>query len=191
MNNLETMNIDETTYNDIQILIVDDDPDIRNLLHDFIEMVGYKTSLVYSAEEALDLLKKESFSVVITDIKLPGRDGLELTGLIKKDYDTDIIVMTGYSNEYSYEDAVGKGASDIIFKPIHFKELILRLKRVLKERHLTKERYKMMEKLEKLAITDGLTELFNSRHFYSQLEVEVDRSNRYKPPLSLLLLDID
>lgn len=49
----------------------------------------------------------------------------------------------------------------------------------------------MMEKLQKLAITDGLTKLHNSRSFYSQLEVEVDRYNRYKHPLSLLLLDID
>jgi diguanylate cyclase (GGDEF)-like protein len=49
----------------------------------------------------------------------------------------------------------------------------------------------LIEKLKKLAITDGLTNLFNSRHFYNQLEVEIDRSNRYKPPLSLLLLDID
>jgi diguanylate cyclase (GGDEF)-like protein len=49
----------------------------------------------------------------------------------------------------------------------------------------------MMEKLQKLAITDGLTKLHNSRSFYSQIEVEVDRFNRYKHPLSLLLLDID
>lgn len=185
------MNIDKEINNDIHILIVDDNSKIRILLHDFIEMVGYKVSLVASAEEALDILKTESFPVVITDIKLPGIDGLELTSIIKQAHNADIIVMTGYSEEYSYEDAVGKGASDIIFKPIRFKELILRLKRVLRERHLALDRYKMMEKLEKLAITDGLTKLFNSRHFYSQLEVEVDRSNRYKPPLSLLLLDID
>lgn len=49
----------------------------------------------------------------------------------------------------------------------------------------------MMEKLQKLAITDGLTKLYNSRSFYSQLELEVDRFNRYQHPLSLLLLDID
>jgi diguanylate cyclase (GGDEF)-like protein len=48
-----------------------------------------------------------------------------------------------------------------------------------------------MEKLQKLAITDGLTKLYNSRSFYSQLELEVDRFNRYRHPLSLLLLDID
>jgi diguanylate cyclase (GGDEF)-like protein len=49
----------------------------------------------------------------------------------------------------------------------------------------------ILEKLEKLAITDGLTKLYNLRHFYNQLEVEVDRSNRYGHSLGLLLLDID
>jgi diguanylate cyclase (GGDEF)-like protein len=49
----------------------------------------------------------------------------------------------------------------------------------------------MMEKLQKLAITDGLTRLYNSRSFYSQLEMEIDRFNRYQHPLTLLLLDID
>ena len=185
------MSKDQTIDNDIHILIVDDDYDVRNLLHKYVKMAGYNTSLVSSAEEALDLLKTKNFSVVLTDIVLPGKNGLELTDLIKKNYDTDVIVITGSGKKYSYEDAVSKGANDIIFKPIRFKELILRLKKILKERHLTQERYSLIEKLKKLAITDGLTDLFNSRHFYSQLEVEIDRSNRYKPPLSLLLLDID
>ena len=99
--------------------------------------------------------------------------------------------MTGYSDDYSYEEAINIGASDFVIKPVRLEELLLRLKRVLKERKLTEERIRMMEKLQKLAITDGLTKLYNSRSFYSQLELEVDRFNRYKHPLALLLLDID
>jgi len=122
---------------------------------------------------------------------LPGQSGLELTDLIKEKCDIDVIVMTGYKGNYSYEDAINKGASDFIFKPVRFEEVLLRLKRVLRERQLTKERVQILEKLEKLAITDGLTKLYNLRHFYNQLEVEVDRSNRYGHSLGLLLLDID
>jgi diguanylate cyclase (GGDEF)-like protein len=99
--------------------------------------------------------------------------------------------MTGYSDDYSYEEAINIGASDFVIKPVRLEELLLRLKRVLKERELTKERVRMMEKLQKLAVTDGLTKLYNSRSFYSQLETEVDRFNRYKHPLALLLLDLD
>ncbi len=173
------------------ILIVDDDSAIRESMQEFIEMVGYKASVASSAEEAIELLQTSIFHVVITDIMLPGIDGLELTDLVRNDYQADVIVMTGYSGDYSYEEAVSKGASDFVFKPVRFEELLLRLKRVLKERHLTKERFRMLERLQKLAITDGLTKLYNSRYFYNQLDLEVDRCNRYKHPLGLLLCDID
>ena len=122
---------------------------------------------------------------------LPVMGGLELTKLIKKASTSDVIVMTGYSDNYSYEEAINIGASDFVIKPVRLGELMLRLKRVLKERELTNERIRMMEKLQELAITDGLTKLYNSRSFYAQLELEIDRSNRYQHPLTLLLLDID
>ncbi len=176
---------------DNKILIVDDDTAVRDSMREFIEISGYHTFSAASAEDALEILRTNSIQVVITDIMLGGMDGLELTDKIIKDYAADVIVMTGYSGDYSYEEAINKGASDLVFKPVRFEELLLRLKRVLKERHLTLERDHMLEKMQKLAITDGLTKLYNSRHFYNQLKIEVDRSNRYQHPLALLLLDID
>jgi diguanylate cyclase (GGDEF)-like protein len=176
---------------DIRILVVDDDVDVRRTMNEYIKTAGYLCSAASCAEEAIELLGKDDFQVVITDIILPGMGGLELTKLIKKKNDCDVIVMTGYSDDYSYEEAINIGASDFVIKPVRLEELLLRLKRVLKERKLTKERIRMMEKLQKLAITDGLTKLYNSRSFYSQLELEVDRFNRYRHPLALLLLDID
>jgi diguanylate cyclase (GGDEF)-like protein len=173
------------------ILIVDDDSAIRDSMDEFVELSGYRSSTASSAENALEALEKETADVVITDIMLPGMDGLELTDRIKKKYDIDVIVMTGYSGDYSYEEAISKGASDFVFKPVRFEELLLRLRRVLKERRLTQERVHMLEKLKRLSITDGLTQLYNSRYFYNQLTAEIDRTSRYQRPLSLLLLDID
>ena len=173
------------------ILIVDDDAAIRDSMLEFITRSGYNAQTVSSAEEAIELLKSTRMDLVITDIMLPGKNGLQLTDLIKQNYDIEIIVMTGYSENYSYEEAINKGASDLVFKPFRFEELMLRLKRVLKERRLTKDRNRILSKLENLAITDGLTKLYNLRHFYNQLEIEIDRSNRYGHPLALLLLDID
>jgi diguanylate cyclase (GGDEF)-like protein len=175
----------------IQVLIVDDDVAVRNTMNEYIATAGYAADAVSCAEEALELLEKKSFHVVITDIILPSMGGLDLTKMIKQDQDSDVIVMTGYGDDYSYEEAINIGASDFVIKPVRLEELLLRLKRVLKERNLTKERIRMMEKLQKLAVTDGLTKLYNSRSFYSQLETEVDRFNRYKHPLALLLLDLD
>ncbi len=176
----------------IRILVVDDDEAIKDAMCKYLKIVGYESYGASSAEETLQLLENTQINVVITDILMSGMNGLELTDIIKKDYvDIDVIVMTGYSGDFSYEEAISKGASDFVFKPIRFEELHLRLKRVLKERQLKKERDEMLDKLQKLAITDGLTQLFNSRHFYNRLELEVARSNRYDHPLSLLLMDID
>jgi len=176
---------------DFRILIVDDDRSVSATINEYIRTAGYTSQLASSAEEALDLIKKSKFHVIITDIILPGMGGLELTKVIKKNNGADVIVVTGYSDDYSYEEAINNGASDFVIKPVRLEELMLRLRRVLNERQLTEERIRMMEKLQKLAITDGLTKLYNSRSFYSQLELEVDRFNRYRHPLSLLLLDID
>ncbi len=176
---------------DEHILIVEDDTAIRDSMYDFFTKSGYNTLGAASAEEALGILKTGSIHIVITDIMLPGKNGLQLTHEIKKKYDIDVIVMTGYSDDYSYEEAINKGASDFVFKPFRFEELLLRLKRVLKERRLTKERNRILSKLENLAITDGLTKLYNLRHFYNLLEIEIDRCIRYGHPLALLLLDID
>ncbi len=176
---------------DANILIVDDDIAIRDAMHEFIQMSGYASHIADSAEDALGIIETQPIDVVITDIMLPGMDGLELTDRIKQSHDIDVIVMTGYSGDYSYEEAISKGASDFVFKPVRFEELLLRLRRVLKERRLTQERVHMLERLKRLSITDGLTNLYNSRYFYSQLKAEVERSNRYNHPLALLLLDID
>jgi diguanylate cyclase (GGDEF)-like protein len=173
------------------ILIVEDDAAIRNSIHEFLTKSDFKTFSAPSAEEALEIIKSENIQIVITDILLPGKDGLQLTSQVKQNYDIDVIVITGHSENYSYEEAINKGASDLVFKPFRFEELLLRLKRVLKERRLTKERNRILSKLENLAITDGLTKLYNLRHFYHLLEIEIDRCRRYGHPLALLLLDID
>jgi hypothetical protein len=73
---------------------------------------------------------------------------------------------------------------------VRFEELLLRLKRVLKERKLTKIATNAGN-VAKTGNYDGLTKLYNSRYFYNQLELEIDRSKRYNHPVSLLLLDID
>jgi len=176
---------------DATILIVDDESGIRNSIHEFIGMAGYKSFETSSAEEALEILKTNTIHVVITDIRLPGMNGLELTDLIKNSYDTDVIVITGYSGDYSYEEAINKGASDFVSKPVRFEELLLRLRRVLKERQIKNERTFMLAKLQELAITDSLTKLYNSRCFYKQLDSEIDRSRRYNHPITLMFMDID
>ncbi len=174
-----------------QILIVDDDPAVRDSIHEFLTIMDYQTFSAASAEDAMTFLRNNHVDIIITDIIMNGMDGLELTHFIKNHYDSDVIVITGYTGDYTYEEAINKGADDFIFKPIKFEELQLRLKRVLRERRLTQERTLILEQLKELAITDDLTKLFNSRHFYNQIEQEVNRYRRYRRPFSILLIDVD
>jgi len=175
----------------LYILVVDDEQFIRDVLCESLVKTGYEVFAAADAQEALEILKSKPVEIVVTDIKMPGIDGLQLTERIKQNHDADVIVMTGYAGDYSYETAITKGASDFLFKPVRLQELHLRLKRVIRERKLKKDRDEMTKKLKELAITDGLTTLFNSRYFYSQLEIEVDRAKRYHQALSLILMDVD
>ena len=174
-----------------KILIVEDDATVSKLMYEFLSRSGYQAIITHSAEEAETVLEEEEIHIILTDVKLPGIDGITFTKKVKKQYSLDVIITTGYSSEYFYEDAINNGASDLIFKPIRLNELMLRINRVIRERTLINERDQMIERLKKLSIRDPLTELYNSRHFYAQLEDEIQRSERYLHPLSLIFIDID
>ncbi len=174
-----------------KILIVEDDAIVSKLMYEFLSRSGYQAMITRSAEEAEKILEEEEIHIILTDVKLPGIDGITFTKKVKKQYSLDVIITTGYSSEYFYEDAINNGASDLIFKPIRLNELMLRINRVIRERSLINERDQMIARLKKLSIRDPLTELYNSRHFYAQLEDEIQRSERYLHPLSLIFIDID
>jgi len=174
------------------ILIVDDNKEIRNFLAEFLLAKGFHCTSTSSSEEALEIIEDDAIQVVVSDIILPGISGLELATKIKQKHENiDIIIMTGHGREFSYEEAVRKGACDMVVKPFRAEELQLRIERTLSEQRMRAERKVNLEELERLAITDDLTKLFNSRHFYQRLKDEINRSRRYQTPLSLLLLDID
>ena len=174
-----------------KILIVDDDDAVKDSVSEYLTLIFYQVEAVSSAEEALEKLETSPVDVVLTDIMMQGMDGLELTRIIKGKYDMEVMVMTGYNANYSYEEAVKTGASDFIFKPFRFEELDLRIKRVLREAGLKRKHNLLLKEMEHLAITDALTKLYNSRHFFRQIKLETERNERYQHHLSLLILDID
>jgi len=142
---------------DDRILIVDDDRAIREVLQRGIELARYDCLIAESGEKALEILREEKIDVVITDIKMPGMDGIELAEKIRNGFDSDIIIMTGFVEDFTYEKVIRQGASDFIQKPIGLKELIVRLERVLFARHIMAEKNQAVEdqkrSLEKLQRT--------------------------------------
>lgn len=190
--------IDKHTPGNVHILVAEDEKSIRDIIQEALSNEGYDCSIAEDGEKALKVLAERNADVLITDIMMPNLDGLELTRIVKEKYDSDVIIMTGFVKDYSYENIIEIGASDFIQKPVSMNELLIRVKRVLRERALLAERIRAEEALresekryQKLSITDGLTKLYNVRHFYAQLNLEIERTNRYNHPLTLLMLDID
>lgn len=112
------------------ILIVDDEPSIRLVLKEFLNSRGFIAHAVSLADEALAILNEIELDLVITNIKMPGMNGLELTRLIKDRYGSDVIIMTGY-HSYSYEKALRIGASELFHKPARLEDLLNSINRIL------------------------------------------------------------
>lgn len=108
---------------------------------------GFACDTSPDGDSALKFLEDNSVDVVITDIIMPGINGMDLTRRIKASHDTDVIIMTGYIEDYSYENIIDTGASDFIQKPMTLKEMTIRLQRVLRERMILKERERVEEQL--------------------------------------------
>jgi response regulator RpfG family c-di-GMP phosphodiesterase len=125
---------------DIHILVVDDEHAVRDLLQQAITRAGYDCLTASNAKEALKVLEQKDVGVVITDIKMPGLNGDELTRIVKQKHNSDVIIMTGYVKDFTYKKAIDAGANDFINKTVSLKELVIRLKRVLRERRLLNER---------------------------------------------------
>jgi two-component system, response regulator, stage 0 sporulation protein F len=118
----------------MKILVVDDEEGARDLFNTILTDEGYDVSLANGGEEALGLFKSYPFNLVITDIKMPVMDGLQLLQEIRKlGSKTDVIMVTAYGEVESYLKAMSLGAAEYINKPIRIKELKQIVHKVLAE----------------------------------------------------------
>jgi DNA-binding NtrC family response regulator len=118
----------------MKILVVDDEEGARDLFNTILTDEGYDVSLANGGEEALGLFKSNPFDLVITDIKMPVMDGLQLLQEIRKmGSKTDVIMVTAYGEVESYLKAMSLGAAEYINKPIRIKELKQIVHKVLTE----------------------------------------------------------
>ena len=114
------------------ILIVDDDNRIRDLLKDYLSNNDYIVSTAENAEEAKKKLTYLKFDILILDVMMPGQDGYELTKEIKKNIKVPIILLTAKGEVENRIKGLEYGADDYIGKPFEPKELLLRIKNVIK-----------------------------------------------------------
>jgi DNA-binding NtrC family response regulator len=107
-----------------RILIIEDDEEMRSLLKDWIEEEGYETESIEKGTYAFTKVMKETFAVIITDVRMPGFSGLDiLPGLKRLQPKTPVIVITAFGSEEIHRRALERGASAYLEKPIHLNEL--------------------------------------------------------------------
>ncbi|MFO7495140.1 MAG: response regulator, partial [Desulfobacterales bacterium] len=113
-----------------RILLIDDEPDILRVLGISLRADGYQVRTALSGEEALTIFARETPELVITDIKMPGMNGIEVLREVKNICaETEVIIITGHGDIDSAIEALQYGASDFINKPVRDQQLAIALKR--------------------------------------------------------------
>ncbi len=197
----EQKNILHKSRGEPYILIVEDESNSRLLLETYLGDEGYSVKSARSGEEALKIVDEDKPSVIILDIILPGMNGYEVCKILKHSVTTSfipVILVTALRGNEERIQGLDAGADDFISKPFNRIELLTRIKSLLRIKSLheaLEQKIAELEvaksKLRKLAVTDGLTNLFNYRAFRNQLRLEISRSKRFNLPLSLLIMDLD
>lgn len=120
-----------------RILIVDDEESIREMVGRAVNQVGYEAVTAKNGEEALEILRKGPFAILITDIKMPERDGFEWMKSARAEFPSlPIICMTEHGAPHTYTDVVASGVTDYITKPFTLDEMNAKLNRLLREKNL-------------------------------------------------------
>jgi DNA-binding NtrC family response regulator len=132
-----------------KLLIVDDEPDMLKLLGMIIrEKTNYEAVTTNSPHEALEMAKKGLFSVIITDLKMPGIDGIELLEAIRSiDMETPVIFITAYGSVESAIETMQKGGFDFITKPFKKEQILFTIDKAIKFSALQKENRLLREQL--------------------------------------------
>jgi two-component system phosphate regulon response regulator OmpR len=115
-----------------RVLITDDDEKLQRLLGEYLENNGFNVLAAMDGDEALGLIHRESPDIIILDIMLPGQDGLEVLREVRKDHDTPVIMLTAKGEDTDRIVGLELGADDYLPKPFNPRELLARMKAVLR-----------------------------------------------------------
>lgn len=192
---------------DNRVMVVDDDASILGVIAEVLQDDGYDVTTAGSGEEALELLKEGEFALVMTDIRLPGINGVEvLEGVKVASTRTNVIMITSHASLETSLDAIKRGAYDYLLKPFEDLSLISSAaKRAVKSFSLDLERSQLIRSLKLsnkelgrvnrvlhgLAIRDGLTDLFNHRYVNEMLQKEIEKAEVENTDVSLIFVDVD
>lgn len=184
-----------------KILVVDDIPVNIQLMQKYLSPAGYEILVARNGEEALVQVENGRPDLVLLDVMMPKMDGFETCRILKSNDKTKyipIIMVTALNEIEDKVKGIEAGADDFITKPFNKLELLARTKSLLRIKRLHDQLQEKVfqleqakERLRELAVKDGLTGLYNHRYFKRFLTQEINRANRHKSQVSLIMMDID
>jgi two-component system, cell cycle response regulator len=177
-----------------RVLVVEDSRTQADWLAQVLVREGYTVSIAQDGREAIRRVRTEPVDLVLLDMILPDMDGLQVLRVIKARSDEQfvpVILLSVKSDLDSRVAGLRIGADDFLAKPFADAEIQARAAAMLRIKSLQDQLRAAKGQLEKLSITDGLTGLYNHRHFEERLAEEFRRSQRYTDPVSLIMLDLD
>lgn len=168
-----------------RILLVEDEDLLRRSVQRFLRKRNYRVESVGDGRRGLRKILSTTYDLLITDLQLEGIGGLRLAAAARESNPfLQVIIITGAGSKESILEALRQGVWDYVEKPFNLEFLLISIEKAL-------EKIRMEKELVRLSRTDGLTGLFNQRHFYSVLDTEMKRAVRQNHCLSLILLDVD
>ena len=133
----------------IRILVVDDEPAVRDALRDWLREDGYEVGAAANGYEAVDMVKERDWNIMLLDLKMPGMDGLETMQQVKKiSPEIEIIMVTAYATVDTAVEAMRVGAYDYLVKPVDPEELDLQIKKIVSHQNLVLENILLKQKIE-------------------------------------------
>jgi two-component system response regulator PilR (NtrC family) len=140
-----------------KILVVDDERSMRDFLSIMLKKAGYDVTTAADGDEAVKILHKDIFDLVITDLKMPKVDGLQVLKTVKElSPDTVVIVITAFASTETTVEAMKEGAYDYITKPFQNDEMKIRIKKALEKRRLSAENILLKKQLKDRAVFDNI-----------------------------------
>nr|WP_246434149.1 diguanylate cyclase [Spirochaeta isovalerica] len=183
--------MEQRTVNDkstlSSILVVDDDPAVSQLIQCILTEEQYAVETASDGREALARDDLKTFDLFILDINMPAMNGYSLCTELKNSYemrDTPVIFLTGNILPEDKVKGFECGAIDYITKPFNGSELIARVRNHLEVKH-------NRDYLKQMALTDGLTQLYNHSYIHERLVEEISYTKRHELNLSLIMFDLD
>lgn len=137
------------------ILIIDDERPIRNAMRDILEYENYKVDEAEDGQVGIDKIKKGSYDLILCDIKMPKKDGIEvLTEVMNEGIDVPIVMISGHGTIETAVDAIKQGAFDYIAKPLDLNRLLITVRNALDRSVLVAETKQLKKKVDKHKLTD-------------------------------------